>query len=59
MNKHFANVSHETSETVEPIYSVRLLPDVREQIEAYARKHRIPISVAIAEACRAFCGMGE
>lgn len=59
MNKHFANVSHETSETVEPIYSVRLLPDVREQIEAYARQHRIPISVAIAESVRAFVGLSE
>lgn len=43
----------------EPVYAVRLLPDVREAILAYAKEHRIPVSTAIAEACRAFCGLGE
>lgn len=41
----------------EPVYAVRLLPDVRKAIVAYAQEHRIPVSVAIAESCRAFMGL--
>lgn len=43
----------------EPVYAVRLLPEVRERIEAYAREQGIPVTVAIAEACRAYTGMAE
>lgn len=42
--------------SAEPIYAVRLLPEVRDAIEAYASEQNIPASVVIAEACRAFVG---
>lgn len=46
----------ETVSNAEPVYAVRLLPEVREAIVQYATEQRIPVSVAIAEACRAFVG---
>lgn len=42
--------------SAEPIYAVRLLPDVREAVEEYAREQGIPVTVAIAEACRFYIG---
>lgn len=43
----------------EPVYAVRLLPEVREAIQAYAAEEGIPVSVAIAEAVRAFVGKAD
>lgn len=40
----------------EPTYVLRLLPEVREAIEEYARDHNITPAVVIAEACRAYVG---
>lgn len=59
MNKHFANVSHETSETVEPIYSVRLLPDVREALQEFAATQKQRPETIIAEAVRGYLGLGD
>lgn len=53
------HVSREASLAGRSIYPVDLLPDVREAIEGYAREHSIPVTTAIAEACRAFVGLSE
>lgn len=45
--------------TAEPVYPVQLLPEVREAMESYALGEGIPVTVAIAEACRAFAGLSE
>lgn len=42
--------------TTEPTYTVRLLPEIREAVEAYAREQNIPASVVIAEAVRCYVG---
>lgn len=43
----------------EPTYVLRLLPEVREAIEEYAREQGIPATVAIAEAVRMYVGRVE
>ena len=52
-------VSQRSTEDSEPIFAVRLLPEVREAVEAYAREQGISTTVAIAEACRAYVGRAE